>query len=152
WFFNFALYVLHSFFGALIVCFRSFACRVFLLSLGLFPNAAMRYHDAFIVSVEFDNHEWQCLIVFNYAAVFLAEVTRRSKRFQTILKLNKSTLLIFLRYVTFVHRADREHCFEGSPGIFFQLFMTQRQFAVFLVNAQDHHLDFITYFGEFAWV
>src|SRR5262249_27843869 len=42
--------------------------------------------------------------------------------------------------------------FKRIPRIFFQLFVTKRQFAVFLVYRQDSYIYLITNFSEFAWV
>ena len=49
-----------------------------------------------------------------------------------------------------MHRAHREYCFESIPRILFDLFVTEADLAVLIVNIQHYHFQVLTYFGEFG--
>src|SRR5690606_24212930 len=55
-------------------------------------------------------------------------------------------------HLSFVCTTYREYSFEGIPGIFFQLLMTESQLACLFVYAQDNHIYLVTYFSELVRV
>src|SRR6218665_1306441 len=79
-------------------------------------------------------------------------MTGRSKTFEAIRQLYHSAFIIFLHYSSFMNRTDGKGIFQAVPWIFFNLLVTQLQFASFFINAQDDYIYFVAYLSVFVRV
>ena len=131
-----------------IVClscfFSGFLSSIFFLSLGLsfiFENTAVRQDDTFSIFVKLYNLERKFLFQLSLSSVLFYQVFGSSESFNTIRQSNYSTLIEHFDDSTFMDRIDGKDTFEYVPRILFELFVTQAQTTIFLVDFQYLNFD-----------
>src|SRR5438270_1716502 len=112
----------------------------------------MRHNDPLLIAIKLDHHERSSFFGTHALSIFFCQMTVGSKAFQSVWKLNDGALVISAQHRTLVNGTHSKCILQAVPGIFFQLFMAKLQFAVVLINAEDHHFNVLTHFRVLTWV
>ena len=77
---------------------------------------------------------------------------RSSKAFHTVRQADYCALVEHFSDSAFVYATYSEDRFKHIPWVFFKLLVTEAQATVFLVDFENHNVDFSTDLSKFAWV
>ena len=133
----------------------AFLAGRFFLGFGLgfiFEDTAVRQDDTFGVFVEFDYLEGQFLFELSLSSILFYQVLGSSETFYTVGQCDYGTLVEHLDDCTFVNRVNGKDVLEYVPGILFELFVTEAETTVLLVDFEHLNFDVGTDLSELRGV
>ncbi len=112
----------------------------------------MAHRDALGIAVELQHHKFSRVVRAEGFALLRDKVFRVARAFHAVRQGNGGVASFDLNHRGLVLASNAEHALEHFPRVLLDLLVSKAHAAVFFVQFQDHHLDFVAHVAEFGRV